>query len=222
MTSKAEFLSNIASRLGRERVTTPPPRTVKGVPDFWRQYSLSLAERVELFGEELEKLGGNAEVYHSLEQLHAGLNQLLDELKPGSIMTWDDDVMQSWQLQSVLAPHHVLVNDGSNFIQAAEQCMIGITGVDYAIANTGTLVLCTNREKMRSASLLPMVHIALVRAEQIKTRMGEVLENFSSFQALDAPSSIHFISGPSRSSDIENDLSIGVHGPVAVHVLILA
>jgi L-lactate dehydrogenase complex protein LldG len=221
MTAKNDFLTRIADQLGRERVVKPPQRPVKGAPDFWKEYHLTEEERISLFKSEVEQLGGEVSIHDSLNQLHDGLKQLLNQLNPPSVLTWGWTTLTPWNLSAVLSECNVIKWDEASFLKQAEQCTVGITSVDYAIANTGTLVLCTHGEKVRSASLLPMVHIALVRAEQIKTRMGEVLAEFKDFKGEQAPSSINFISGPSRSADIENDLSIGVHGPAALYVLIL-
>jgi len=94
---------------------------------------------------------------------------------------------------------------------------------DFAVANTGTLALATTAQRARSVSLLPTVHIALVRESQFVDRMGEALEGIARQTGPPpaTPSSVHFISGPSRSADIENDLSIGVHGPAALYVIAL-
>ncbi|MBH8593706.1 LutC/YkgG family protein, partial [Paenactinomyces guangxiensis] len=218
MTAKEEFLAAIAKKLGRERMTHPPVRPVKGPPDFWNQFVLTEEEKVERFVREVEQLGGKVCIYGTPDQLLQGLKQLLEDLNPPSVLTWGGNQLADWQLDRILTDWEVMEWERSSFLRDAAQSTVGITSVDYAIADTGTLVLCTNEDKVRAASLLPAVHIALVRSEQIKTRMGEVLEGFAVFKADRAPSSIHFISGPSRSADIENDLSIGVHGPAALYI----
>ncbi len=108
-------------------------------------------------------------------------------------------------------------------LQAAEQCRMGIVWPDYAIANTGTLVLLAQGGRGRSVSLLPEILVAVFRSDQLVTRMGEVFERIKAddSQTNELPSSINFITGPSRSADIENDLTIGVHGPGNVHAIII-
>jgi L-lactate dehydrogenase complex protein LldG len=221
VTAKHEFLTRISNRLGREHIAQPPQRSVQGSPDFWKEFNLRGGEKISQFKSEVEQLGGEVSMHDSLDELHDGLKQLLHQLNPPSLLTWGKKALMDWNLDAVMTEWNVLKWDETSFLEQAEQCTVGITSVDYAIANTGTLVVCTDVDKARSASLLPMVHVALVRAEQIKTRMGEVLEEFKDFTGIQAPSSIHFISGPSRSADIENDLSIGVHGPAALYVMIL-
>ncbi|NOV03816.1 lactate utilization protein C [Paenibacillus sp. LMG 31457] len=98
---------------------------------------------------------------------------------------------------------------------------IGIVTVDHAIAYTGSLVVTSAPTKGRSVSLLPTTLIAIIPVERLKTRLSEVLRPFDKLEMKDRPAGIHFISGPSRSADIENDLTIGVHGPGVVYALII-
>lgn len=111
----------------------------------------------------------------------------------------------------------------SPLLRAAEQCRLGIVWADYAVANTGTLVLLARGGRGRSVSLLTDTLFAVVRADRLVTRMGEAFEAIRRDypEAAAMPSSINLITGPSRSADIENDLTIGIHGPGRVYALIL-
>lgn len=221
MTTKKDFFAHIAKQLGRPLVENPPPRTIKGAPDLWKQKeSLHQAELVERFCQEGKQLGCEIQCFHSIDALREGLRALLRSLEPNWLLAWELEVFADWDLGPVLDEWQDCLLDSVTDRDEAITADVGITTVDFAIADTGTLVICTNKYKRRAVSLYPSVHIAIVHADQIRMSMGEVLAEFSRFQALEAPSSIHFISGPSRSSDIENDLSIGVHGPAAVHILL--
>ncbi|MBP1989300.1 LutC/YkgG family protein [Paenibacillus eucommiae] len=111
----------------------------------------------------------------------------------------------------------------SALLRAAERCQMGIVWPDYAIANTSTLTLLARGGKGRSVSLLPDILFAVFRADQLVTRMGEMLqrvrETYPNPELL--PSSLNMITGPSRSADIENDLTIGIHGPGKVYAVII-
>jgi L-lactate dehydrogenase complex protein LldG len=101
------------------------------------------------------------------------------------------------------------------------ECHAGITGAQWAVAETGTLVLESDRERHRLASLVPPVHIAILEASRIRHTLGEVLGTLSK-QGADALSrTVTFVTGPSRTSDIELTLAIGVHGPGELYVVIL-
>jgi L-lactate dehydrogenase complex protein LldG len=111
----------------------------------------------------------------------------------------------------------------SALLQAAERCQIGIVWPDYAIANTSTLTLLARGGKGRSVSLLPEILFAVFRADQLVTRMGEMFQRVREAHPdpLSLPSSLNMITGPSRSADIENDLTIGIHGPGKVYAVII-
>lgn len=111
----------------------------------------------------------------------------------------------------------------SPLLRAAETCQMGVVWPDYAIANTSTLALLARGGRGRSVSLVTTVLMAIFRADQLVTRMGEAFEQIRSQYAGDEPlpSSLNLITGPSRSADIENDLTIGIHGPGKVYAVII-
>jgi L-lactate utilization protein LutC len=100
-------------------------------------------------------------------------------------------------------------------------CDIGITGAQWAIAETGTLVLESDEERHRLASLVPTVHIAIIEAARVRRTLGEVLGALSEKGRSGLSPTVTFITGPSRTSDIELTLAIGVHGPAELFVIIL-
>jgi L-lactate dehydrogenase complex protein LldG len=95
---------------------------------------------------------------------------------------------------------------------------VGISTVQAAIAETGTLVLDSTRERHRFVSLVPPVHIAIVKASQIYRTLGEVLTLIR--KEKEVSPAVTFITGPSRTADIELTLAIGVHGPQELYVII--
>jgi len=101
-------------------------------------------------------------------------------------------------------------------------CGVGLTAVDYAIAETGTIVLTSDEQNSLLVSLLPAVHIALVRSSQIAASLDEVISRIGKERIgrLDSSRSVTLITGPSRTSDVELILSIGVHGPKELRVII--
>ena len=101
---------------------------------------------------------------------------------------------------------------------------LGITGVDYAIAETGTAVIAPRRGISRVASLFPPVHLAIVRSSQIVDNLDDLylLRRWAYYQGdHDMGSYLNFITGPSRTADIEQTLVIGAHGPRETHMVIL-
>jgi L-lactate dehydrogenase complex protein LldG len=100
---------------------------------------------------------------------------------------------------------------------------VGVTGVDAALASTGSLILTAGPGKPRTVSLLPDIHVAVITTAQIVPN----LESWSAdrhAQGLDdfrQLSSVTIVSGPSRTADIAMQLVLGAHGPAALHILIL-
>lgn len=94
----------------------------------------------------------------------------------------------------------------------------GISAVQAAIAETGTLVLDSACERHRLVSLVPPVHIAIVRASQIYRSLSEVLALIRKDKEISP--AVTFITGPSRTADIELTLAIGVHGPQELYVIV--
>jgi L-lactate dehydrogenase complex protein LldG len=96
---------------------------------------------------------------------------------------------------------------------------VGISTVQAAIAETGTLVLDSSRERHRLISLVPPVHIAILEAANIRQTLGETLAMLRQ-GSVDISPVITFVTGPSRTADIELTLAIGVHGPQELYVII--
>jgi L-lactate dehydrogenase complex protein LldG len=101
-------------------------------------------------------------------------------------------------------------------VQAAAD--VGLTGCAAAVAETGSLVMLEGPGRPRAASLLPPVHVAIVRADELYATMADYFRAGAS--AMAASSSCTFITGPSRTADIELTLTLGIHGPGRVVVVI--
>ncbi len=94
---------------------------------------------------------------------------------------------------------------------------VGITGADLAIAATGTVVLAHGAGRPRSSSLLVEDNIVLVPAERVVQSLGEVLAEID----WDTTSNVVAITGPSRTGDIDSILTLGVHGPRHLHIVLI-
>lgn len=103
---------------------------------------------------------------------------------------------------------------------ARESDKVGITGTFCAIAETGTLMTLSGADTPPSVSLLPETHIAVLHASDIVPAMEEAWQRLRAEPAY-PPRAVNFISGPSRTSDIEQTLTLGAHGPYRVHVILV-
>ena len=216
------FFNDIAARLGRERIKTRPVRSAVGALDSWRAYELEPEERITLFLKNWAALGGMAARLANMDEARQYMDRLVDTMKAKRIIREDNPLLA--KIVSPAEELHTYVwgeGDSAEMRKEAARAEIGIAMADFAIAHTGTLVMTSSPGRGRSLSLLPTIFVGIVKAEDIKTKMGDVLSVVNTWNGKQMPAGIHFVSGPSRSADIEGDLTIGVHGPGIVHVLVI-
>lgn len=97
---------------------------------------------------------------------------------------------------------------------------VGVTGVFCALAETGTLMLCSGGETPASVSLLPETHVAIVPAARIVATMEDGWDLARS-ELGELPRAVNFVSGPSRTADIEQTIQLGAHGPRRLHIVLI-
>lgn len=120
-------------------------------------------------------------------------------------------------LEAALTQAGFLVEkDGAEF---ARQADIGIVEADYGIAETGTLVTDATDLKRRLASMLPLTCAVLLPAERIRANLAEVVEAYLASGPW--PGYLALVTGPSRTADIERSLTIGVHGPERLLIILV-
>ncbi|MDP2136067.1 MAG: lactate utilization protein C [Sulfuritalea sp.] len=103
---------------------------------------------------------------------------------------------------------------------ARDADLVGITGCFCAVAETGTLMMCSSPDTPAAVSLLPETHIAVVRASRILPYMEDAW-NLARAELGTLPRAVNFISGPSRTGDIEQTIVLGAHGPYRVHLVVV-
>lgn len=175
---------------------------------------------VERFRERLESVGGHCVVVTSEEEAARALGELVVDLQKRTaaqrLALSDAPVVSS--LARGLAADEICVCPAPAELFNYD---IGITTAQAAIAETGTLVLQSERERHRLVSLLPPVHIAIVHARDIVSTIGDALSQLRGSEAQQLSRAITFITGPSRTADIELTLTVGVHGPKELHVIVI-
>jgi len=176
---------------------------------------------VELFKENLEAVDGHCVLVHGeLDIVHALTNIIVElqktKLRARRIALSDDAVVERLARLIPVEVDEIKVAPGAAELFGYD---VGISRAQGAIAETGTLVLDTERERHRLVSLLPPVHIAIVDASQIHLTLGETLLVLRRDTEEVSPT-ITFITGPSRTADIELTLAIGVHGPQELYVIV--
>jgi L-lactate dehydrogenase complex protein LldG len=111
----------------------------------------------------------------------------------------------------------VLLPDDPSWPEMLASAGAGVTGAAFGLAATGTVGITCGPGAPRGVSLVPPAHICLVRSSDVVENLEEALGLLSAL-----PSAIAWVSGPSRSADLEMTLTVGVHGPAFVDVIIVA
>jgi len=176
-----------------------------------RSASLSGDELINNFKRNLGLVGGHCHIVSDNGEAAKAVFKIIDSLSATNIAVSDSPIVAA--ITNGLAVE-VVVNADLEYLFASD---VGITGAQYAIAETGTLILESDAERHRLTSLVPPVHICILEAGNIRQTLGEILEIVQS----DLSRTVTFITGASRTSDIELTLAIGVHGPRELHVVVI-
>lgn len=218
------FMNGIASKLRHPRMTQPPQHPYRGAPDFWKAFEWPEEERIKEFTDNFLSVGGHVARLQKMDEAKQYIVQKAEEMSAKYVVRQNQPELDALDLEEALKDSQVSVwnSDPEQYWRArAAEADFGIVIADHAVAYTGSVTVLSSENKGRSVSLLPTVLIIIIPVERLKTRLGEVLVTFDQAGREQLPAGIHFISGPSRSSDIENDLTIGVHGPGIVYALLV-
>lgn len=230
--SRAKMLTNIRASLAKSRAMlaaeadgaahTPPP--------FVHPLQDDLAEQ---FAAELSRLAGHPHRCATDGAALDAIRVILQQHAATQVIAWDRTAIGLPGLDALLDELGARVLDGqiaergeqrAAYLQALDPAPICISGADMAIAESGTLVLRSRPGRGRLASLLAPLHIAVLRRAQIVRGLGEALaqlqEQHGSNIFADS-SNLTLITGPSRTGDIEQTLTLGVHGPREIHVVLI-
>lgn len=138
----------------------------------------------------------------------------------GTILVPETSLAQHHQLRAILSAAGVDVFNGK-FRDAGQLTGAGITFCNFCLADTGTVVLESTDEEIRLATTLPELHFVLVDPATILRDNLAAAEPMTAFHQGSDPKFIAYITGPSRTADIERVLTIGCHGPRELHILLV-
>ena len=220
--SREQILATIRKAVGtsarRDRASAPEIISRNSVEET----SVELSGR---FRSEITRIGGRFHHATNAESACAYIEQVADAEGARTIICSNARIADEFGIANRLAAKGIaFITDPSesDIVENAAGAEIGVTGVDYALAETGSLVLLARPGQPRSVSLLPPVHIALIRPEQIIRGFDELFELLrADFEATGVKSAVTFITGPSRTADIELTLVVGVHGPQQLHAVLV-
>jgi L-lactate dehydrogenase complex protein LldG len=224
--NREAFLNKIAENLGRKPKLDDVKRPDwKHQPqwDVFKGYSQD--ELVEVLKAQCSNIFTDY-VETNVADLSDVLQNVVTSYGGGPIITWDDPRFEEFGIkwQDEKQDLHVWnASLGEENIAKAEQANVGITFSDQTLAESGTVVLFSDKGKGRAVSLLPTTYIAIVPKSTIVPRITQAAHDIHNQvqNNEDIASCINFITGPSNSADIEMNLVVGVHGPVKATYIIV-
>lgn len=203
MTTRSAFLQTVRERL-TDGIPHNPVRPLAPVDDDTVRYAVDLDDPVARFETAAGAVG--AEVVRAAD-LASTITTVLDQTQARRVAVAAGE--RSDAVETVLRDRGLEIVSPDD-VEALASADLGITGTKAGIALTGSLVVESSQRGTRLVSLLPDIHLALLEVETIAPTAGDVLRTFSRGPLA---SNVVLITGPSRSADIELQLTIGVHGP---------
>ena len=183
---------------------------------------------VATFLSEWIAVGGRGERVRGAEGLRRFLSGFLDTYPVATVIRWEHPLLTKLEIDGLLHERKIDVHSWSTLeTQSASErwptafaADLGITSADWAVAETGTLALCSLSGQGRVVSLLPPNYLAIIEPKQIVPDLFDLFERLEE-QKLQLPSNVALVTGPSKTGDIELKLTTGVHGPGNVNVVVV-
>lgn len=248
MTARDEILNRLNSTLARPDLRFPPLQTQPLTAATRHTVTAASGDKLLLaqrFGTELTKLYGSYQIVESMAEARMALisrlllwqeeeeqgrkGQRLVTQQEKRILSWAPDTLPVTAVDDALKDLGFQVVTPTDLRSAESREAIrfiryGITGVEAAFASTGSLLVASGPTTSRVASLLPFRHIALIPFEYlyptIESWLHEQRTTGTLVDFLRQRANVALISGPSKSADIEMNLTLGVHGPKFVHAIL--
>lgn len=227
MSQRDAFLNRIRSRLPQAEL----PEADSNHPGSFQGYTFAAdtppAVLADRFTQELNALAGQVYSVKTGQEITEIVQQILHKHRTKQLMSWGSNSLEQSQFVAELttAGFEFVASDLPTTaaerkaqLAALDKIKVGLTGAHGALADTGAIALISGSDRGRLASLLPPVHIALVSQRQLYPSLPAFLTAHP--EATTAGSNLVFIAGPSRTGDIEMTLTMGVHGPGELHVIL--
>ena len=198
----------ILARVRQAQIRGFIPESPEGLPDRLIANKTDPTDLLFRLQEEFNLLG----VKNFIEDSEEAVCQRVQQFIAGkSVLSWNPDQLPyDLGRRLEVSQQGRTVYYGKDPKQEQARAEIGLTGCEAVLAETGSLAMISGEGRPRTASLLPYVHLVVIRRADIVLSMGEFLERHKSREILPY---LVFITGPSRTADIELSLTLGVHGP---------
>lgn len=204
--------------LGKLRTGKRPFPTVTAPTNHLPMVPLSDTTPAALYGRFVQEAEKAACVVHQVVNAEAAIGAILQ-------IVGEDTAVSCWNPEHIPLPGLAEALDAANISRVGQDASVrvGLTGVDAALAATGSLVVMSGNGRSRAASLLPPIHIAVVAASQILPDLESwwVSQKVAGLAQTRQHSNIVVITGPSRTADIAMQLVMGMHGPRELYLVLL-
>ena len=203
---------NILARIAKAR----GPAAAADIEDVIRRHprgpipplEKNLAQR---FGEQATKLASDVVSAAAMAAVPDLAARYLSERRlPMQAVCWPELAALDWQAAGIAVQARA----------ARDADLVGITGVFAGIAETGTLMLLSGPQTPATVSLLPETHIAVVEKKRIVATMEDAWDRLRDEHGK-LPRAVNFVSGPSRTADVEQTVTLGAHGPYRVLIIVV-
>jgi L-lactate dehydrogenase complex protein LldG len=208
--SRNTILERIKQSLGRTDSDLSDAR-----PTITSDVSIrNIEDETDLLVTEINALSGNARRINE-QAIPQALHDLITQEGIENAVLWDTPGLKDRKIGELLQTMGISLSSPSADKSEMAMVDLGVTEADYAIAETGTLCLLSSEHKPRTVSLLPRVHLVILSKEVLRPSLLDVFR-----EAGQQPYMI-FITGPSRTADIELIVTLGVHGPKKLYVWVI-
>ncbi len=220
-TTRQEFLGRVSRALGRRGIA----KTVENKPDVDVEMVRLAGEDdsvVDMFCDRAAFTGMDVRRCKKDEFVETVVG-ILDEVSARKVTTSIENLDDAVGLRKAIREGGVKIAKWTDdrTMGAHYGADVGITDVHCALAETGTLICCSGAKHGRGGSLVPEIHLALVRKKDIAADMLDYFDQIEGLDSKGLPSSQAFITGPSKTADIEGVMITGVHGPRRVIILVV-
>ena len=242
-----EFLSNVSAALGRTEPPSDVGQSPVRYPDFADAQVAADAARTDATARSVELLDDAADAMktagwkvhraETIEDVGDLIAEICRDIGADTALRSGHDVLDEARIDSALERSGVDLRNMTLGDEMSEEdrtelrsahrkevfrTNVGITGGDYVIAETGTLVIHPKKGVSRLTSLAPPVHIAVMKRGQVLPSLDELfLLEHVDLNSEDRHAAMNLISGPSRTGDIEATIVHGIHGPTETHIVLV-
>jgi len=178
------------------------------------------AERLAVLCDNLEKLRAEVHRCGSLEEAAERIAAISRE-RGWTRVAWHAGELTSPVAERLPCEGYRVDDEEGCDAAVLETCDAGITGCESLVAQTGSILVDSGSCGGRGLSVLPHVHLVIATLDQITATLGDALEQVRARHAGRLPSMLSFITGPSRTGDIERILVLGAHGPKELHLMLI-